>query len=74
MMPPTGRMKKPTPNVATASSSDDRSSPVGKNSLAMITAKKLYTVKSNHSSPLPITVAMMARRRWLAATRGWSAA
>ncbi len=62
-MPPTGRMKKPTPNVATASSSEVSSLPVGKNSLAMMTAKKLYTVKSNHSSPLPSTVAMIARRR-----------
>ena len=62
-MPPTGRMKKPTPNVATASSSEVSSLPVGKNSFAMMTAKKLYTVKSNHSSPLPSTVAMMARRR-----------
>ena len=41
-MPPTGRMKKPTPNVATASSSEVSSLPVGKNSLAMMTAKKLY--------------------------------
>ncbi len=38
---PTGRMKNPTPNVATVSMNEVKSLPVGKNSLAMMTAKKL---------------------------------
>jgi hypothetical protein len=40
-MPPTGRMKKPTPKVATAISTEVSSLPLGKNSFAMVTAKKL---------------------------------
>ncbi|MNL17992.1 hypothetical protein D3C87_1391150 [compost metagenome] len=39
-MPPTGRMKKPTPKVANAISSDAYSSSDGKNCRAMMLARK----------------------------------
>jgi hypothetical protein len=37
---PIGRITKPTPNVATVSNSEEVSSPVGKNSLEIVIAKK----------------------------------
>ena len=61
-MPPIGRMKNATPNVAVVSSSDEYSLEVGKNSSAITTVMKPNTVKSYHSSALPITAAATARR------------
>src|ERR1700683_43093 len=56
-IPPTGRMKKPTPNVAVVSKSEAYWLSLGKNNFAMITVKKPNTRKSYHSSALPITAA-----------------
>ena len=55
-------MKNATPNVAVVSSSDEYSLEVGKNSSAITTVMKPNTVKSYHSSALPITAAATARR------------
>src|SRR5215831_6582058 len=56
-MPPTGRMKKPTPKVAVVSKSEAYWLSAGKNKRAMITAKNPKTMKSYHSRALPITAA-----------------
>ena len=56
-IPPTGRMKKPTPKVAVASNSEAYWLWVGKNNREMIAVKKPKTMKSYHSSALPITAA-----------------
>ncbi len=56
-MPPTGRMKYPTPNVAIVSSNDAYSLSAGKNSREMMTVRKPKTMKSYHSSAFPITTA-----------------
>ncbi|EES44895.1 conserved hypothetical protein [Burkholderia mallei PRL-20] len=55
-------MKNATPNVAVVRSSDEYSLLVGKNNWAITTVMKLKTVKSYHSSALPITAATTARR------------
>ncbi len=62
MTAPSGRIRNPAPKVANDSSKDVSALPPGKNSLPMVTAKKLYSVKSYISSPLPIAAATMARR------------
>ncbi len=59
--PPTGRMKKPTPNVAVVSSSEAYWLSAGKKSRAMITEKKPKTMKSYHSRALPTTAAAIWR-------------
>ncbi len=56
-MPPTGRMKKPTPKVAVVSKSDAYWLSAGKNRREMTTAKNPKTMKSYHSSALPMTAA-----------------
>src|SRR5215212_8646003 len=56
-MPPTGRIKKPTPKVAVVSKSEAYSLPAGKNRREIMTVKKPYTTKSYHSSAFPITAA-----------------
>src|SRR5215510_1947676 len=56
-MPPTGRIKNPTPNVAMVSSNAPYSVSVGKNSREMMTVRNPNTTKSYHSSALPITTA-----------------
>lgn len=61
-MAPSGRMKNDTPNVPSVSSNEVVSSCVGKNSFAIVTAKKPYTTRSNHSSALPMDADMTARQ------------
>jgi hypothetical protein len=58
-IPPTGRMKKPTPKVPVVSNSEAYWLSLGKNSRAMTTAKKPNTMKSYHSRALPITAAVI---------------
>ena len=43
---PSGRIAKPMPNVSNAISNEAKELSEGKKSLPMITAEKLYTVKS----------------------------
>jgi hypothetical protein len=50
-------MKNPTPNVAMVSSNEPYSLLLGKNNREMTTVKKPKTMKSYHSSALPITTA-----------------
>jgi hypothetical protein len=50
-------MKKPTPNVAVVSNSEAYWLSAGKNNRAIMTAKNPKTMKSYHSSALPITAA-----------------
>ncbi len=57
-------MKNDTPKVPSVSSSETVSLPAGKNSFAMMTAKKPYTTRSNHSSALPIEAATTARHEF----------
>jgi 2-methylaconitate cis-trans-isomerase PrpF len=60
-MPPTGRMKKPTPKVAVVSNSEAYWVSAGKNSREMTTVRNPKTMKSYHSSALPITAAAICR-------------
>src|ERR1700730_1416055 len=68
-MPPTGRMKKPTPKVAVVSSSEAYWLSEGKNNREMTSARKPKIMKSYHSSAFPITAAAIWRifgADWLA--------
>src|SRR5262245_60018895 len=56
-MPPSGRIKNPTPKVAVVSNNEAYWLPAGKNKRAMMTVKNPKTMKSYHSSALPITAA-----------------
>src|ERR1700733_3295969 len=60
-VPPSGRMKNPTLNVPSDSSSEVSGLATGKKSFAMMAANTPYSMKLYHSSPLPITAAATAR-------------
>src|SRR5215470_8806600 len=60
-IPPTGRMKKPTPKVAVVSRSEAYWLSLGQNNRAMITVKKPKTMKSYHSRAFPITAAAICK-------------
>src|ERR1700688_2007407 len=60
-MTPTGRMKKATPKVAVVSNSEAYWVSAGKNSREMTTVRNPKTMKSYHSSALPITAAAICR-------------
>ena len=56
-MMPTGRMKKPTPNVAVVSNNEANWLSAGKNSREITTVRTPKIMKSYHSSAFPITAA-----------------
>jgi hypothetical protein len=56
-MPPTGRVKNPTPKVAVVRSREEYSLSAGKKRREMITVRKPKTTKSYHSKALPMTAA-----------------
>ena len=62
-MPPTGRIRKPTPNVAVVSSSWPYPEAAGKNSGPITSIRNVKTVKSKNSSALPMVVPAITRRR-----------
>src|SRR5690242_18705698 len=54
---PIGRMRNAALNVAVAASNEFVGSVLGRKSFAMKTVMNEYTIKSYHSSALPITIA-----------------